>query len=51
MKITTIRISDELNEKLVAYAKEKDLSKNQVMKIALRELLQQYHNTIICPLE
>jgi len=39
MKTTTIRLSSELDNKLNSYAKEKELSKNQVVKQALRNLL------------
>ena len=39
MKITTIRISDEMDKRVSAYAAKNDLSKNQVIKKALRELL------------
>lgn len=39
MKITTIRISDEMDKKVSVYAAKNDLSKNQVIKKALRKLL------------
>lgn len=39
MKTTTIRINEELDKHLTAYAKKHDLSRNQVIKIALRKLL------------
>lgn len=38
MKTTTIRISEELDRCLTMYAKQNDLSRNQVIKIALRKL-------------
>lgn len=40
MKVTTIRLSDELYIALNEYAKTKELSKNQVVKLALREMLK-----------
>lgn len=39
MKTTTIRLSDELYMVLDNYAKTRELSKNQVVKQALRKLL------------
>ena len=38
MKTTTMRINDELDKHLSMYAKQNDLSRNQVIKIALRKL-------------
>lgn len=38
MKTTTMRINDELDKRLFMYAKQNDLSRNQVIKIALRKL-------------
>lgn len=40
MKITTIRIPDELDKQINLYAKKKDLSRNQVVKEALRNLFR-----------
>lgn len=40
MKITTIRIPDELDRQITIYAEKKDLSKNQVVKEALRKLFR-----------
>lgn len=39
MKITTIRLSEELYIMLDEYAKTKELSKNQVVKQALKKML------------
>ena len=44
MKTTTIRITEDLDKHLTAYAKEHDLSRNQVIKIALRKLLLEKAN-------
>ena len=41
MKTTTIRIPQELDKKLTEYAKEQDLSKNQVVRLALKRLFLQ----------
>lgn len=38
MKTSTIRLPSDLDEKLTQYAKQKELSKNQVVKQALRML-------------
>lgn len=40
MKTTTVRMQLELNKQLEEYAKQNDLSKNQVVKLALRELFK-----------
>lgn len=41
MKVTTIRLSIELDEQLTQYAKEKELSKNQTVKQALKNLFKE----------
>lgn len=41
MKTTTVRLPPELDKKLTEYAKEEELSKNQVVKKALRKLLDE----------
>lgn len=41
MKITTIRLPLELDNQLTDYAKAKELSKNQVIKYAIRIFLKQ----------
>ena len=40
MVTTTIRFPEELYQQLSDYAKENDFSKNQVIKMAVREFLQ-----------
>lgn len=40
MKITTIRLPLDLDKQLTNYAKANELSKNQVIKYALRILLK-----------
>lgn len=40
MKNMTIRLSDDLNDKLKRYADEQELSKNQVVKQALKRLFE-----------
>lgn len=40
MKTTTIRINEDLDKRLSIYAQQNDLSRNQVIKIALRKLLE-----------
>lgn len=40
MKTTTIRLTEELDKQLTEFAKKSDLSKNQVVKKAIRELLE-----------
>lgn len=39
MKTTTIRLPAELDKQWERYARDKELSKNQVIKMALRILL------------
>lgn len=39
MVITSLRLPDDLYEALTNYAKEQELSKNQVIKLALRAFL------------
>jgi len=40
MKITTIRIPEELDRDLTEYANKEELSKNQVIKKAIRNMVQ-----------
>lgn len=40
MKTLTARLPDELDKQLTDYAKAEDMSKNQVIKKALRLLMQ-----------
>ena len=40
MITTTVRFPEELYQQLADYAKENDFSKNQVIKMALREYLR-----------
>lgn len=40
MKTLTVRLSDELHQQLAAYAKESELSMNQLVKIALRKMIK-----------
>lgn len=40
VKNLTVRLPDDLYEELTTYAKEKDLSKNQVIKKAIRLLMK-----------
>lgn len=40
VKNLTVRLPDDLYEQLTTYAKEKDLSKNQVIKKAIRLLMK-----------
>ena len=39
MVITSLRLPDDVAEALATYAKEQELSKNQVVKMALRAFL------------
>lgn len=39
LKTTTIRLPVDLDKELAEYAKEKELSKNQVIKKAIRKLI------------
>lgn len=43
-KITTLRLPVELDKRLTEYAKEKELSKNQVVKMAIRQWLYDLHD-------
>ncbi len=45
-KVTTIRISMELDEKLSSYARREELSKNQVVKRAIRNLVEAPENNV-----
>ena len=40
MKTTTIRIPEDLDKELVEYASKKDISKNQAVKKAIRNLVK-----------
>ena len=40
MKITTVRIPEELDRQLTEYANKEELSKNQVIKKAIRNIVQ-----------
>lgn len=40
MKVITVRLPEELEKQLAEYAKKEDMSKNQVIKKALRLLMQ-----------
>lgn len=40
MKNLTVRLPDELDQQLTGYAKQEDISKNQVIKKALRLLMK-----------
>lgn len=40
MKVITARLPEELEKQLTEYAKQEDMSKNQVIKKALRLLMQ-----------
>ncbi len=41
MKKWTVRLSEELDKQITDYAKAEELSKNQVIKIALKNLLKE----------
>ena len=41
LKTTTVRLDQDLDKKLAEYAKQEDLSKNQVVKRAIRKLVEQ----------
>lgn len=44
MKVITVRLPDELNRQVTEFAKQEDMSKNQVIKKAIRRLLIQQQN-------
>lgn len=41
MKVITARLPEKLDEQLTEYAKQEELSKNQVIKKAIRKLLNE----------
>ena len=41
MKVVTVRLPDDLNKQLAMFAKKKELSKNQVVKMAIRNWLKE----------